>query len=440
VPDLDFLIAEFQERSLVDSTLRTLCVPQVARKAAVVIGMRRTGKTFLMYQQIQRLLASGVDKRDILYANFEDDRLPIGEPGLLGRLLEAFYRSNPAARERGAHLFLDEIQMVPGWPRFVRRVLDTESVQVVLSGSSAKLLSTEVATELRGRGLPVELFPFSFAESAVAAGLVIPATWPPGPRQRSRLEAHLDTYIACGGFPEVQGMALTERIQTLQDYVELVLLRDVIERHRIENAVAARTFARVLLQSPARSFTVNKAHADLHSRGLKVSKETLHALLDHFQDAYLVFSIPVFKKSERAQATNPRKLYAIDPGLAGAMSQVTATDVGARLENAIFLELRRRHGRLLQGQVSYYLTASGREVDFVVGDVFEQRAGRLVQACAHLSEPQTREREVRALVEAMDETGLDHAEIVTLREEETVKTDAGTIRVVPAWRWMLEDR
>lgn len=437
---MDFLIAEFQERSLPDSTRRTLSVPQVARKAAVVIGMRRTGKTFLMYQQIQRLLDSGVDKRDILYTNFEDDRLPIGDPGLLDQLLETFYRSNPAARERVANLFLDEIQQVPGWPRFVRRVLDTERVQVVLSGSSAKLLATEVATELRGRGLSVELFPFSFAESAVAAGMVIPTTWPPGPRLRSRLEAHLDTYLVSGGFPEVQGMAFTERIQTLQDYVELVLLRDVIERHRIENAAAARAFARVLLQSSARSFTVNKAHADLRSRGLKVSKDTLHALLDHFQDAYLVFSIPVFRKSERARATNPRKLYVIDPGLAGAMSHLTATDVGARLENAVFLELRRRHGRLLQGQVSYYLTASGREVDFVVGDVFEQRVGRLVQACADLSVPQSREREVRALVEAMGETGVKHAEIVALREEETITTDAGAIRVVPAWRWMLEDR
>jgi uncharacterized protein len=440
VPDLDFLIAEFQERDLPDSTPRTLCMPQVARKASVVIGMRRTGKTFLMYQQIRRLLATGVAKQDVLYANFEDDRLSIGEPGLLGRLLEAFYRSNPAARERGANLFFDEIQMVPDWPRFVRRVLDTENVQVVLSGSSAKLFSTEVATELRGRGLPVELFPYSFAESVVSAGMVVPVTWPPGPRQRSRLESHLDTYLTSGGFPKVQGMALTERIQTLQDYVELVLLRDIIERHRIENAVAARTFARVLLQSPARSFTVNKAHADLRSRGLKVSKDTLHGLLDHFQDAYLVFAVPVFKKSERAQATNPRKLYVIDPGLAGAMSHLTATDVGARLENAVFLELRRRHGRLVLGQISYYLTASGHEVDFVVGDIFEQRAGRLVQACADLSDPPTREREVRALIEAMKETGIDHAEIVTLREEETVKTDAGTIRIVPAWRWMLEER
>ena len=175
-------------------------------------------------------------------------------------------------------------------------------------------------------------------------------------------------------------MAPAVRLQTLQDYVELVLVRDVVERHRMQNVAVTRAFARLLLQSPAQSFSVNKAYADLRSRGFSVAKDTLHALLDHFQDAYLVFAIPVFNRSVRVQATNPRKLYAIDPGLAAAMSHVTATDLGARLENAVFLELRRRHGRLLRGEICYYLTRSGHEVDFVVGNVFDQQAERLVQS------------------------------------------------------------
>ena len=214
----------------------------------------------------------------------------------------------------------------------------------------------------------------------------------------------------------------------------------MVERHRIENTLAARAFARALLQSPARRFTVNKIHADLRSRGLQVSKDTLHALLQHFRDAYLVFTVPIFSKSVRARATNPRKVYVIDPGLAWAMSHVTAVDTGARLENVVFLQLRREHGRLLQGEIAYYLTASGREVDFVVGDLFEQRAGRLVQACTTLADPATRAREVVALTEAMAETGVTRAEVVTLHEEETIDTDEGAIRVVPAWRWLLEGR
>lgn len=435
--NLEFIVAESRDARLPQLTPRHMDVPDIPNKAAVLIGMRRSGKTYLMYQEMQRLLATGIDRRDVLYVNCEDDRLQPADPGLLSDLLEAYYRAHPAPRERRAYLFLDEIQMVPGWPRFVRRILDTELVRVVLGGSSAKLLHTEVATELRGRGLAVEVFPYSLAEALASREEPAPQAATPGARSRSRLEAGCQRYLDIGGFPEVQGMEPRARLHTLQDYVELVLLRDVIERHRVENVAAARAFARLLLQSPARAFSVNKAYADLRSRGLSVSRDTLHALLDHFQDAGLVFAIPVFKRSLRAQSTNPRKLYAIDPGLAAAMSQVTATDAGARLENAVFLELRRRQGRLLQGQVSYYLTTSGYEVDFVVGDVFEQRAGRLVQSCASLAEPATREREIRALTEAMSETGLLSGEIVTLFDEETIETGAGIIHMVPAWRWLL---
>jgi uncharacterized protein len=434
----DFLLSEFQERPLPRLTPRSVVLPEVARKPNVVIGMRRTGKTFLLYQEMQRLLEAGTDKRDVLYVNFEDDRLHPLAPNILGELLEAFYRSNPDARERRAFLFFDEIQVVPDFGRFVRRVIDTENARIFLTGSSAKLLHSEVATELRGRSLVTEVFPFSFAESARNAGIEPPRSLPPGSRLRSRLSAHGDRYLEAGGFPEVQEMALTERVQTLQDYVELVLLRDVIERHRVENPTASRAFLRALLQSSGRSFSVNKVHGDLRSRGLQVSKDTLHALLDHFEDAFLVHTVPIFKRSERARASNPRKVYAIDPGLAWAMSHATAIDLGARLETAVFLELRRRHGRLLQGQISYYRTSSDREIDFVVGDLFSRQATRLVQTCASLAEAGTREREVKALSEGMKELGLATAEIVTLNQAENIAVESGTIRVVPAWQWMLE--
>ena len=438
MPDLDFLMSEFQERPLPRLTPRSIALPDVARKPNVVIGMRRTGKTYLLYQEMQRLLEAGTDKRDMLYVNFEDDRLHPLAPNVLNEVLETYYRWNPDARERRAFLFFDEIQVVPDFGRFVRRVIDTENVRVYLTGSSAKLLHSEVTTELRGRSLATEVFPFSLAESARYAQIALPERPPPGPRLRSRLSAHCGRYLEVGGFPEVQEMPLTERVQTLQDYVELVLLRDVIERHSVENPTAARAFLRTLLQSSGRMFSVNKVHGDLRSRGLQVSKDSLHALLDHFEDAYLVHAVPIFKQSERARASNPRKVYAIDPGLAWAMSHATAVDLGARLETAVFLELRRRYGRLLQGQIAYYRTSSGREVDFVVGDLFSRKAARLVQACASLAEPATRKREVEALSEAMTEAGLASAEIVTPHEAETIDVAAGTIRVVPAWQWMLD--
>lgn len=439
MPELDYLIAESQEAVLPSLTPRHVALPAVERKATVVIGMRRSGKTFRLFQEMQRLVATGVDRRDILYVNFEDDRLPPADPQLPGRLLETFYRLNPEARRRGTHLFFDEIQVVPEWQRFVRRVLDTEQARVVISGSSAKLLHTEVATELRGRGLTVEIFPFSFAEHLVATGVARPEPERTGAAERSTLAAASLEYLSRGGFPEVQTMTLPERLQTLQDYVEIVLVRDVVERHGIANVAGTRAFARLLLQAAAQTLSVNKAYGDLKSRGLTIAKDTLHALLDHFQDAYLLFTAPIFSPSVRQQARNPTKVYPVDPGLAAAMSHVTATNLGARLEDAVYLELRRRQGRLLRGGICYYLTASGYEVDFVVGDVFEQRAGRLIQASASLADAATRQRELRALQEAMTETGLREAEVVTIEDEETVATEAGIIHVVPAWRWLLRE-
>jgi hypothetical protein len=191
------------------------------------------------------------------------------------------------------------------------------------------------------------------------------------------------------------------------------------------------------LQSTARRFSVNKVYKDMKSRGVSVSKDTLHALLAHFEDAYLVHTVPIFSASERVVASNPRKAYAADPGLAAAVSHVTATDLGARLETAVFVELRRRAGRMLAGQVSYHVTESGHEIDFVVGDPFERSVSDLVQVSATLADPQTRERELRALVEGMRELDVDTSTVVTLNESETIEIEGGVINVIPAWRWLL---
>src|SRR5450756_104651 len=163
VPQFDSLIAASIDRPLPDLTPRDVVMPRIPRKADVVIGMRRSGKTYALYQEMRRLLAEGVPRDRMLYMNLEDDRL--GQPDLAGldQMLETFYRLSPAARDRGAFIFLDEVQVVEGWSRFARRVLDTEAARLYVTGSSAKMLSTEVATEFRGRGFAVELLPSAFA-------------------------------------------------------------------------------------------------------------------------------------------------------------------------------------------------------------------------------------------------------------------------------------
>jgi predicted AAA+ superfamily ATPase len=175
---IEQLIADFQASPLPVVSPRLTTLPDASSMARVVIGMRRSGKTYLLFQEMQRLLAAGVDRGHILYVNFEDDRLqPLGAD-VLDRTLETFYRLNPAARSAGAYLFLDEIQAVEGWSRFARRVLDTEAARLYVSGSSAKMLSTEVSTEFRGRGYAVELLPLSFAEALIYAGIELPTALP----------------------------------------------------------------------------------------------------------------------------------------------------------------------------------------------------------------------------------------------------------------------
>jgi len=252
----------------------------------------------------------------------------------------------------------------------------------------------------------------------------------PGAKARSLLENRLRSYLFTGGFPEVQGIDEPLRIRILQEYVDVVILRDVAERHAVANLPPLRALIRHLLAAPATLFSVNKFYNDLRSQGIPCGKNTLHAYLDHITDAYLVFTVPIHSRSERTRRINPRKVYCVDPGLAASFCRRPQPDAGRLLENLCFLELRRRNV-----EIEYYRNGRGEEVDFLSADLRGNRC--LTQVVLEITDPATRKRELRALAVAMDELHLDHATLVTLNEEERVATDAGTIDIVPAWRWCL---
>jgi predicted AAA+ superfamily ATPase len=218
-------------------------------------------------------------------------------------------------------------------------------------------------------------------------------------------------HIDVGGFPEVQSLSPDLRVRVLQDYVHVVVLRDVIDRHQVANPGAVRALVRQLLGAPAAPFSVHKAFNDLKSQGFRLGKDTVY---EYF----------------RARMTHPRKCYLIDPGLARAFSYRAAGDVGRLLENVVYLELRRRGY-----QVNYAVTSLGREIDFVA-----RRRGvpdQLIQVCADLGDPKTRERELGALSEGLRERPGARGTVVSLHDEETLKVGRRTVRIVPAWRWLL---
>lgn len=427
---LEHIIGDFQERALPQLTRRDVSVPMLPGKVDTLIGMRRTGKSWRIYQAMKELLAAGGAKESLLYINFDDERLYPLTTSDLQRIPETFFRLYPENKHRRCHFFFDEIQNVTGWERFVRRLLDTENAHIMLTGSSARLLSREIATALRGRSLATEIFPFSFREALRHLGEDDTLVKRPGTARRALLANRLRGYLEAGGFPEVQGIEAPYRVRILQEYVDVVILRDVVERHGIGNLAPLRYLIRHLLGAPACAFSINRFHNDLKSQGIACGKNGLHDYLAYLEDAYLVQSIQIDSRSVRQRQVNPRKVYPIDTGLAQAFRHGPGMDRGRLLETLVFLDLRRRGMA-----IAYFRSEQGYEVDFLARSV--QGETLAIQVAETIADPKTRQRELRALEAAMAERKLPSATLVTLDEEAQIETAGGPVAVVPAWRWLL---
>jgi uncharacterized protein len=424
-------IIDAQAAPLPVLTRRDVWLPAVKGKATAIIGMRRSGKTSLLWQILADRHAAGIERDGLLYFSFEDERLAGMQLADLDLLVEAFYSLHPGWRDaRRASFFLDEIQLVPGWELFARRILDSENIELFISGSSARMLSREVATSMRGRAMEAVVTPYSFREALRHAGHE-PAI--PADRltkaERSLLGRALTDYLACGGFPEAQGQDSRNRSELLRGYVDVVLLRDVLERHNLSQPQVLRWMVQQLLGNSAGAFSINKFHADLKSRGVAVSKDTLHTLLTHLEDAFLLSSVAVATDSVRRRQVNPRKVYPVDTGLMALFDRSGKSNTGHALETMVWHELRRRGF-----EAAYVRTAAGFEVDFLVRSPAGDEA--LIQVCAELDHPATLAREVRALKDAA--TALPHAtlHIITLDVSPGLQLPAG-VQLHRAADWLL---
>lgn len=413
-------------------TRRDTKVPAVPRKAHAVIGMRRAGKTsFLLQVLAERRLT--LPPHRALYLSFDDDRLADLGVEQLGWLLEEYYRRFPELRGKQTVLWmLDEIQFVAGWDRFVRRVLDTERMEVIVSGSSARMLSREVHTSLRGRGMETVIRPFSFREFLRHRGQE-----PKGPvrefasAERSRLEKRFLEFLLEGGFPEAQGLELMLRVELLQGYVDTVLFRDVVERHGVTQVAALRWVTRQCLRNPASSVSVHRLHQDLKAQGHGVAKDAVHAMVGHLVDAFLITMVPVSTESERRRNSNPRKVYPVDAGVIGAFDRSGRANLGHALETVVLHELERR-----KAEVGYVKTEDGLEVDFHAR--FADGSEELIQVCADLTAPGVRERELRALSAAVREHPRATRRILVLTHEQVPARSQSGVDVQPAYQWLLD--
>ncbi len=405
---------------------------QLSGKVTAVVGMRRTGKTMFLHQIQRERLQAGFGRERLPFINFEDERLAGLAAEHLHPLLEEYYRRFPALRGRESVLWcFDEIQNVPGWERFVRRLLDTEKVEIFISGSSAALLSREIATALRGRAWEVAIHPFSF-EEALRHGGGRPPKRPEalGARERSTIERAFLDYLAVGGFPEAQGLAAASRRRLLCDYVDVAMLRDVVERHGVSNVAGLRWLVRHLLGNAGALFSVEKFYAALKSQGLSISKDTVHQLMGYLQDCFLVRTVWMEADSERRRMVNPRKAYPVDPGLIPVFDRTGRANLGHALETAVLIELERR-----RAEVSYVKTAEGHEVDFLAR--YPSGEQELIQVCADASAAETAGRELRALAEAGRAFPRAARRLLTLLQEGVPRDTPAGIVAQPAYVWML---
>jgi predicted AAA+ superfamily ATPase len=270
-------IYDFQSNPLpkgVERVIEVTILPPPIRKAQVFMGMRRTGKTWLLYQHMRNLLAKGIAKEKIFYINFEDDRLTSFKVENFQQLLEAYFDLHPEYLEASdLHFCFDEIQIVPGWEKFIRRLLDKEKMQVYITGSSAKMLSKELATSLRGRCLTKEVFPLSFFEFASYKLKKLPNHFTT--KEQSQFRHLSRIYLKSGGFPETLFLDENLHREVLQDYVNAAVFRDVIERHKIQSVPVVKRFLTYCLQNVAAPLSISKVYQVFKSQGESVGKNSL---------------------------------------------------------------------------------------------------------------------------------------------------------------------
>lgn len=417
--------------------------PKAGNLVTVVTGMRRSGKSYRLFQVMEKLESQGVSPSRMLYFNFEDDRLDPVTTKTGDEAIETFYLLHPEAAMEGAYFFFDELQEMEGWGKWLRRIVDTHRATIFVTGSSSKMLSAEFSTELRGRTIEFVQYPYSFREYARYHFPDINLSTPGfSSVHRIQLQQAFRNYLQRGGFPAVQDCGPSQAVSVLQGYAQRVVARDVLERHDVGSPRGVNAFARKVMRLCGRTLSLRKTENELKSSGYIINRALLSDVLGYFEEAFLVYPVRERTRTVSGQEGGMVKAYPIDPGLARANAPASTIDEGQALEDAVCIELLRGLSVSRDAAVSSLKTKEhGYEVDFVAGDALFDSGVELLQVTASLADEKTRRRELRALWEAMAEFDLPASTIVVGDgPEETVEQDGRTIRCIPAWKWFLQAR
>jgi len=382
----------------------------------VFIGLRRAGKSYQMYQHIQNLIQSKhISMEEILYINFEDERITSIKAEDLGLLLDAYkemFDFKPL-------IFLDEIQNIKGWEKFARRLADSK-YRVFVTGSNAQMLSKEIYTTLGGRFIAREIFPFSFPEYLTWHRVILDKNWE-YTDTRTQVIKLFRNYFYFGGFAE--SFEINDKRNWLNSLYQKILLGDIISRNEIRNENAIRVLVKKLAESVMQPSSLSRLKNVVDATGNTISRNTITDYIQFLSDAYLVFGISNFSDKLSEKETF-KKRYFFDNGLLNNFLFDPETKL---LENIVAINLKKKHGNNL------FFYNKNVEVDF-----FIPKERRAIQVSYSITDDSTRHREVAALLKLSEFYQLDKLEIVTFNEESTLQENSTIIQIIPAWKWLLD--
>ena len=408
---------------------RSLQLPLNKQRIVTVTGVRRCGKSSLLHLTINRLLASGVDKEQILYIGFDDERLANMDVSDFDEILQAYRLMYPDRPLSSVYMFFDEIQIVKGWELFVLRVYKSYCKNVYVTGSTAQMLSGEMSSALRGWPDEYTEYPLSFKEFIAFKGVKANRYTEEGAALMANM---FKSYLLIGGFPQaVLANVETERVKLLQAYFNTMLFRDMIEHYNISASPSVvRYFLKRVFNNITKPSSVNNIYNDLKSQGLKLSKDSLYQWLDYACNIFLLHKVPKYSKSIIKQSTSLSKYYVVDFALAKSVLLPQSEEKGKALENAVYMHLARH---LNENEQIYYFN-EGAECDFVIAN--DEGVKELIQVCWELDEFNT-PRECGGLCAASAATGCKKASIVTCNQAQSIHYGDLQINVVAAWDFML---
>lgn len=393
-----------------------------------LVGVRRSGKTYLLYQLVNKL-KKDIPSSNIIYINFEDDRLyPLTgqELKVLVDVYKQYFSYDP---KKPLYLLLDEVQNIPLWENTVRRLYDKDkNLKIIITGSSSRLLSSEISTALRGRTLTYNIFPFSFKEFLKAKDIDFNSKNIKYSPKRNGVIKGLREYLEFGGFPQV--VLEESKAEILKEYYRAILYRDIVERYRIKNLRLFENFLKVVTQNASSLFSYGKILNLFKSMGFKISKNTLIEYMRYIESSFFAFEVPIFSYSMKDQLQYPRKVYIIDTGLRNVVSFRYSRDWGKLAENLVFLELKRK-----DKEIYYWKNNQNLEVDFLIKEGLKVKD--LIQVCWNVEDEATKKREIKSLLKAMDEFKIKKALVITENYDEIKVIDKKEIIFLPLWQWLI---